>query len=303
MSRRKWKFIKWGTGLLSLYLDWRLRKSKQKQRRAPDVYLTDALMARLIPKPDLKPFSETEQRQYRGTVARTVFCHGTGRWQYDKQGKRVDVLEQMLKQGGMRPFKDIFDIKHGEMLSISVARHRMYARIYGDMHEYKGANMCERYGSPRFWAYYFIMAINLHATKELGLWDPKTRRVQHAAWRKQGKEIWAVKVHQNPGEATGKFFDNGSDIPGNYPIIVGIKHADHTLLETADYVARYESRIGSNIPVETFTHLEVPSQKVAETQKLLKKYGYVNVPVFAFEQCERYYADKHFSELVFQAKK
>src|SRR6266536_3236177 len=191
MSQKKWKLIKWGTGLLSLYLDWRLRKSKQ--RRAPDVFLIDALMACLISMTNLEPLSENERRKYQDATAQTVYWHGTGRWQYDKQGKTVDVLEQMLKQGGIRPFKDVFDIKHGEMFSISVAHHRMYARIYGDMHQYKGANLHERYGSPRFWAYYFIMAINLHATKELGLWNPKTRSEQHAAWRKQGKETWAVK--------------------------------------------------------------------------------------------------------------
>lgn len=295
LSQRKWGLIKWGSGLLSLYLDWRLRK--RKRRRAPDVFLIDAVMARLIPKPRLTPFSEAERQKYLDTADQTVYWHGTGRWQYDRRSKPVDVLEQLLKQGGTRPFKDTFDMKQGEMFSTSVARQRMYARVYADMHEYKGANLQERYGSPRFWVYYFVMAINLHATKELGLWNPKTRREQQAAWRKLGREVWAVKVHQNPGEATGKFFNNGSDIAGNYPILIGIRR-DYKILKTADYVARYESRIGSNVPIEAFTHLEVPKNKQSEVKALLKKHGYGSLPVFAFEQCEQLYANKYFSELV-----
>jgi hypothetical protein len=300
MSQRKWRLIKWGTGLLSLYLDRRLRK--QRRWRAPDIFLVDALMAHLIPKPNLEPFPAKEQSKYLDTISQTVYWHGTGRFQYDKQGQVVDVLDQMLKQRGMRPVEDVFDIKHGEMISISVARQRMYARIYGDMHEYRGADLRERYGSPRFWAYYFIMAINLHAIRELGLWNPQTRREQHAAWRKQGKEVWAVKVHRDPGEATGKFFDNGSDITGNYPILIGIRRGNYTLLKTAEYVARYESRIGSNVPIEDFTHIEVSKARLGEVRKLLKRHGY-DIPVFAFEQCEQLHANRHFSDLVAQTER
>jgi hypothetical protein len=298
MNRRKWKLIKWGTGLLSLYLDWRLRK--QRRRRAPDIFLIDALIARLIPRPELESFTRAERQKYLDATEQTIYWHGTGRWQHDKRGKAIDVFEQMLKQGGIRPFKDVFDIKHGEMTSISVARQRMYARIYGDMHEYGGADPRKRYGTPRFWTYYFIMAINLHATKELGLWNPKARHAQHELWRKQGADVWAVKVHQTPGRVTGKFFDTGSDIAGNYPILMGIKRGDYTVLKTADYIARYETRIGSTVPVRDFTHIEVPKAKIAEVRKTLKKHGYADVPVFAFEQCEQLFAGRHFSELVAQ---
>jgi hypothetical protein len=297
MSQIKWKCIKWGTGLTSLYLDKRLRKPRK--RRALDILLIDYLLARFIPRSSLESFPDEERQTYLDVTSQAIYWHGTGRWQYDKQNKTVDVLGQTLKQGGLRPFKDVFDIKHGEMFSISVARQRMYARIYADMHEYNGANLRERYGTPRFWAYYFIMAINLHATREMGLWNPKVRREQHAAWRKQGMEVWAVKVHRNPGGATGRFFDNGSDIPGNYGIIMGIKKGSYTTLKTAGYIARYESRIGSDIPITAITHLEVPKAHVAEVEKLLRKH-HANIPVFAFEQCEQFYASKHFSELVSQ---
>jgi hypothetical protein len=300
MPNKTHKLVKWGTGLLSLYLDWRLRKPKR--RRPLDIFVIDALMQRLIAQPHNPSFADPDQQSYLDAIRDTIYWHGTGRYQYGAQGVRVDVLKHLLEQGATRPFKDSFDITQGDMVSTSVARQRMYARIYGDMHEYGGADLRTRYGTPRFWAYYFIMAINLHATKELGLWNPRVRREQQAAWRKQGEEVWAVKVHSSPGRATGKFFDNGSDIPGNYPIIIGIRRGDYTLLKTAAYVARYESRIGSNIPIGAFTHIEVPGAQVAAVRKLLAKHGYAGVPVFAFEQCEQLHAGKHFSELVSQTR-
>lgn len=296
MQARKWGLIKWSTGLLSLYLSARLRK--QRTRRPPDIILIDAIMRRLLARPRLQAFLPQDRERYEATAHSVVYWHGTGRLQHDKHGGTVDVLLRLLKQDGLRPFKDIFDVKHGEMVSTSLARQRMYARIYADMHVYKGANLHERYGSPRLWAYYFIMAINLHAIKELGLWNPKARRKQQAIWREQGKRFWTVKVTKQDGGSIGGFFNDGSDIPCNYPILIGLKQAKYHTLKTADYVARYESRIGSAIPTNFFTHLEVPASKVAEVTKLLEKYGYNNLPVFAFEQCERFSADQRFSRLV-----
>jgi hypothetical protein len=224
MHARRWKLIKWSTGLLSLYLDARLRK--QRSRRPLDIVLTDAIMSHLLSRPHLQPFSAQDRRRYIADADQAIYWHGTGRLQHDRSGGTVDVLERLLKQSGLQPFKDIFDVKHGEMVSTSLARQRMYARIYADMHVYGGARLNERYGSPRFWTYYFIMAINLHAIKELGLWSRKARLKQQATWREQGKKLWTIKVTKQDGESVGQFFNDGSDIPDNYPILIGLKNAD-----------------------------------------------------------------------------
>jgi hypothetical protein len=295
-AKFKWEFIKWAVGILSLYLDWRLRK--RHVWRALDIIVIDMVMAACIPKPQLEPFKLNDKTGYAQTLKDVAYWHGTGRYQYGKDGKTSDILAAILKQGGTRPLVDLFDMKHGKMTSTSVALHRMYARVYGDMHEYGGANLSQRYGRPRLWMYYFIMAINLHATREMKLWNSKTRHEQHAAWRKMGREQWCVKVHQNPVDSVGDFFDIGSDIKGNYPILFGLKQSSYNFLKTADYVARYECRIGNSIQVEDFTHLEVPANKVQEVKRLLKKYGYVNLPVFALEACEEYCSHQHFSNLV-----
>ena len=300
MQNYKSRIIKWCAGLLSLYLDARLRK--RRKRRPLDIVLIDGIMRSLLPQPDLKPFPAQSRHRYESSLSEVIYWHGTGRLQHDKNGGMVDVLELLLKQRGLRPFRDVFDIKQGVMVSTSVARQRMYARIYGDMHVYNGAKPKERYGSPRFWAYYFIMAINLHAIKELGLWSRKARKKQQAIWREQGKKLWTVKVTKNQdGESVGRFFDEGSDISGNYPLLIGLKRSDYSLLKTAAYVARYESRIGSPIPISAFTHLEAPASKVTEITELLKKHGYNDLPVFAFENCEQFHAERHFSNLVSNA--
>ena len=297
MKRIAWKIIKWNTGLLSLYLDVRL--AKQHARKPFDIVVIDLLVRLFLRRPHLQAFTTKDRGEYEATASQASYWHGTGRLQYNRKGNVIDVLEYILQSDGLVPFTDIFDVKQGAMDSISVARHRMYARIYGDMHVYRGASLSQRYGSPRFWVYYFIMGTNLHAIRELGLWRPSVRKKQHEQWRRQGKALWTIKVTQNQdGESLGQFFNEGSDIPGNYPILIGLKKFNYHTLPTSAYVARYESRIGSHIPMSAFSHLEVPADKVDEITQLITASGHSSIPVFAFESCEQLQTTKHFSELV-----
>lgn len=293
----KRNFLKWSIGLLSLYLSLRLRK--QRQRRPLDILFIDICLYCLLRKPTPAAFSDETRIRYESTIAETIYWHGTGKFQHDKNGGTIDILRLLINDGGLKPFKDIFDLTKGEMFSISVARDRMYARIYADMHTYRGASQQERYGSPRFWAYYFLMVSNFRAIKELNLWDHKKRREQEKLWRQQGKEFWVTKVTKRDDDASvGYFFNAGSDIENNYPILIGIKRGDYTILETAEYVAQHENRIGSIIPLQSFTHIEVPSNKVAEVESILRNSGNNSIPVFPFEQCEQWWSQKHFSQLV-----
>lgn len=296
MQTMKWSAIKWVTGLLSLYLDARLRKPRK--HRPIDIIVIDIIMGWSLAKPYVKNISAHNEGAYDTAIKQVYYWHGTGRLQYQKDGSVVDILQKILQQDGLKPFNDVFDVKHGGMVSISLARQRMYARIYADMHAYKGVKLTERYGSPRFWAYYFIMAINLHAIKELGLWSRKSRHEQEAVWRAQGKKLWTVKVTKKDGESVGLFFNLGSDIQGNYPILIGLKKAHYDILETSSYVARYECRVGSVIPISYITHIEAPYSKLHEVNALLDTFGYGSIPVFAIEQCELFCSIKNFSTLV-----
>ncbi len=296
ISKFKWSLVKWSAGFLSLYLSARLRK--ERNRRSIDVVLVDALMRGFLQQPDVHPFSLEERAQYESIIGKTAYWHGTGRLQHDSSGGMADVLQLFAEQKGLRPVKDIFDVTQGEMVSTSITKGRMYARIYADMHAYKGVSSNERYGSPRFWAYYFLMGSFLHAVGELKLWHSGTRKAQEKMWREQGKKLWTVKVTKQDGDSVGEFFNTGSDISGNYPILIGLERGGYQVLETAAYVARYENRIGSTIPINAFTHLEVPAVRVVEVTELLRKYGHHDLPVFAFEQCENWWAQQSFSKMV-----
>lgn len=297
IQKYKWSLIRWSAGFLGLYLRRRLRK--RRNHRPIDIVLIDALMCSFLQQPNVQSFSLEDRVRYESVISNTLYWHGTGRLQHDKNGGVADVLHLLAEQSGLRPFKDIFDVKQGEMESASVARARMYARIYADMHAFGGAPLDERYGSPRFWAYYFLMASFLHAVGELRLWHPRIRKAQENMWREQGKQAWTIKVtKRQDGSSVGQFFNVGSDIPNNYPILIGIRRSNYSVLETAAYVARYENRIGSTISMSAFTHMEVPVARVAEVTELLRKYRYHDLPVFAFEQCEKWWAGQPFSRLV-----
>ena len=297
MQKLKWNLIRWCAGFLGLYLRRRLRK--HRNHRPIDIMLIDALMRSLLRQPSVQPFSLEDRVWYESVISKTLYWHGTGRLQHDKNGGAADVLHLLAQQNGLRPFTDIFDVKRGEMESTSVARARMYARIYADMHAFEGASLGERYGSPRFWAYYFLMTSFLYAIGELRLWHPRIRKAQEKTWREQGKQGWTIKVtKRQDGNSVGLFFNIGSDIPNNYPILIGIGRGDYSVLETAAYVAHYENRIGTAVPVSAFTHVEVPAVRVAEVTELLQQYGHGDLPVFAFEQCEKWWAEQPFSRLV-----
>lgn len=294
-QRIKHRLLRWGAGLLSLYISGRLRK---RSRYPIDIRLTDIFMSLILRQPHLQSFSPEERTHYELVTRKTAYWHGTGRLQHGENGGVVDVLHLLTEQNGLKPFKDLFDVKQGEMVSTSLTRGRMYARIYADMHAYGGVSLNKRYGSPRFWAYYFLMGSFLHAIRELKLWRSEVRRTQRKMWVEQGKKLWTVKVtRRQDSNSVGEFFNTGSDIQNNYPILIGISSGDYNFLETAKYVACYESRAGNAIPMNTFTHLEVPAAKVVEVSEFLQRHGYDDLPVFPFEQCEKWWAQQPFSRI------
>jgi hypothetical protein len=294
LSKLRRKTIKWSLGLLSFYLTRRLRKAHA--HRPLDIALIDAIAHVCIVKPRFVHFSQKDNKQYQKTLSRVAYWHGTGKLQY-KDGKVLDVFEEMLSHGGLRPAKDIFDPKMGEMMSISLARQRMYARVYADMHAYNGVRKHDRYGTPIFWAYYFIMASIIQVLREFKVLNPTLYRDQMRQGHDKTSNQWSVKVKTNPDRSVGVFFNKGSDILGNYPILIGIRDGAYKQLETSEGIQLYESRIGSTIPVSNFTHLEVPTDKIEEITGLLDKH-HLKIPVYPFEQCEQFFSSRRFSELV-----
>ena len=61
-----------------------------------------------------------------------------------------------------------------------------------------------------------------------------------------------------------------SDIEGNYPILIGIVAETKDLIETTPIARRVERRSLKLITLTQCTHIEVPLQNVAETEKILE---------------------------------
>lgn len=291
----KWKIVKWCLGLLSLYVTKRLRT--HKKTRPIDIAIIDLSMSQLIARPVVRTFSPAERKLYQECLHKATFWHGTGRMQYENSIP-TDIFTSIIKSGHLRPALDIFDPRMGEMTSLSLAWQRMYARIYADMHVYNGVRPKERYGMPRFWAYYFIMASILTVAKEMKVRHPYTYAKELSKWRSSVQKKWSVKVHKNPEAGAGKFFNNGSDIAGNYPILIGI-NGDIVLgwLLTGQGIELHERRTDRPVPVTSFTHLEVPANQIVAIRNELKQQNY-NIPVFSLECCEQYASQLYFSQLV-----
>lgn len=80
-----------------------------------------------------------------------------------------------------------------------------------------------------------------------------------------------------------------SDIPGNFPIIVGIKDIKTLPLEGSTMYT-FEDRVDTPIPIENMTHIQVPWKYVSQVQERL------SIPVLPIELCEyvMYHAGNHF---------
>lgn len=100
---------------------------------------------------------------------------------------------------------------------------------------------------------------------------------------KQAGHVWDV-------------FGSGSDIVGNYPVLLGIADFDDavTLPKT---MAKVEVRLTDPVKIKGLSHVKVPADKVDEVQRLLQNNGY-NTSVFPIELSE-YSALQHtFTELL-----
>ena len=107
-------------------------------------------------------------------------------------------------------------------------------------------------------------------------------------------------------EPVTKTFLAGSDIEGDYPILIGIKPLDNTTTPSA--LATHETRIEGGVNLNDFTFLEVPRDKIAETKSILEQYNLGDLPVFALETGEDYAfahpeaSDSEYQNLVSKAK-
>jgi len=261
-----------------------LREQDRTGRTPKHLHLLDRALS---PKTKLPPLSPDAYRQIAKVMEQTMFWHGTGRYQY-RDGKVIDVLDYIATHRKLQPGPDPFEVS-GPMHSLSLARARIYARAYADLH--RNPDMpAERYGTSAFWSVVFLADYAVEAASEEGGLKRVIKRLQQS-----GKDEWHAKVNQQPLSVFSTFAV-GSDIPGNYPIIFGVSSI--TPLPTSHAIALHEIRSGDPVQLDSqITHLEVPHAHITETNEVLSRHAII-LPVYALEDFERYAATLPISRLM-----
>lgn len=248
----------------------------------PLVWLIDRQKKHQLRRAKIQEYSLKEVDEYCRNTKETKLWHGTGRYQYDSNGKVVDILRLIIEKGGLMPLRDVYAIfvDGKAMTSISATPLRMIARSYADTHGL-AKNEFSRYGDSHWWvAYYYgqfyAELLLLHGKKARRNW----RLWKQQAVNNKGEIKWGKKVNRQARKVWDTF-TLGSDIDGNYPILVGIKKPSK-LAKMPKLFARAEVRLVEMIAIDDLSHLEVPGQYLDETRDLLEKHG-CNLAVLPLE--------------------
>ncbi len=255
-------------------------------------------LKRIIKTKPLCQFSSSEMSEYQKLTKGTQFWHGTGRWQHGEHGT-VDVLKSLCDTAGLKPACDVYAVFGGSdqhiIHSVSVCRSRMVARSYADMHGL-GWKEKNRYGDALTWtSYYYSLfyarLFTVNGVKMLRRW--KTwRTLSHD---ENGDNTWGKKVNKQARDVWD-IFCLGSDILGNYPILIGVRSLD-SQLKLEKPMSHYEVRADKRIDIANISHIEVPRDKQDEMRELLLSYG-IDIPVTSIELGECASAQKRFTELL-----
>lgn len=253
---------------------------------------------RIVTTKTLRRFSSSEIAEYQKLTRDTQFWHGTGRWQHGERST-IDVLKSFCDTGGLKPARDVYAVFGGSdqhiIHSISLCRSRMVARSYADMHGL-GWKEKNRYGDALTWTSYYYSLFYTHlftvnGVKMLRRW--KTwRSLSHD---EHGDNTWGKKVNRQARDVWD-IFCLGSDIPGNYPILIGIKHLA-SQVELEKPMRYYEARADKRIAITDISHIEVPYNKQEEVRRLLLAHN-ITLPVTSIELGECVSAQKSFTELL-----
>ena len=266
--------------------------------RSVEKLLDRMALKRIIKTKPLRQFSSSEMSEYQKLTKGTQFWHGTGRWQHGEHGT-VDVLKSLCDTAGLKPARDVYAVFGGSdqhiVHSVSLCRSRMVARSYADMHGL-GWKEKNRYGDALTWtSYYYSLfyarLFTVDGVKMLRRW--KTwRTLSHD---ENGDNTWGKKVNKQARDVWD-IFCLGSDISGNYPILIGVKSLD-SQLKLEKPMSHYEVRADKRIGVANISHIEVPRDKQDEMRELLLSCG-IDIPVTSIELGECVSIQKRFTELL-----
>ena len=159
--------------------------------------------------------------------------------------------------------------------------------------------MSYRCGKASYWAQLFVSPIALEGPIELKAWRKRPVRDRALKAGSEGLSKWRNKVNESPRQK-GIFpiFDQGSDIAGNYPILIGIQKDSFYEVQISKTLSRFESRSEHRISIGVFSHIEVPLDKVEKTRATLEEGGYSDILVFPIELGEYFCSKQSFSDLI-----
>lgn len=251
--------------------------------------------AHIVDEQDVVQFEDDELAEYTRTISQTKYWHGTGRYQH-ANGGAIDVLDEIIKGQGLVPSTDVYAIFHDgrPAKSLSLTRLRIIARSYADTHVSK--KPANRYGSALLWAAYYY---NLFYVRAMLLGTPQYVRSykkwkQHA-YDENGHVAWGKKVNKN-ARTVWDVFGLGSDIPGNYPIVIGVSKVKNQVAIKKPF-SQYEVRTTSAISLSVITHIEVPLDYIEATQTKLSKTT-CSIKIYPLELGEFYNSRQSFSAIV-----
>lgn len=210
------------------------------------------------------------QVEYQRAAKDTEYWHGTGRYQYGNDGQVIDILQSVFKNGGLIPqHEDNYNPEQAGQLSTSLGLNRDVSLKYADANN-KNPTAIER---NLTWQAFFqhwedTKEAIAERTKAKGRAEGKTDEEAMAErWQQiQKQRPYASHYRKNAGhEPVKETFMAGSDIEGNYSMLFGVRHLDTA--KSPEGLANHEVRVEGGVPLNQITHIEVPRDKINETQE------------------------------------
>lgn len=239
---------------------------------------------------DFKSVEPQQLHRNQELLNSTTYWHGTGRYQRHG-GKVVDVLQGILRGGELRPSLDPFDPDLGMAKTVSFSTKRAYALAYADMHSDKPQAL-ERLLSAQTLANFYVVRTTMaygykEAQKHPDGVVAGTKALLEIARERHAQMSQSWKHKTTTRRVNDMFaFGVGSDIPGNYPIVLGFDDQVPTIQTSAAIAATREVRSDHSVGLGHLTHIEVPADHVGEDRAISRAHG-LDVPVIAIEDMEQ----------------
>jgi len=232
----------------------------KKYHKQFKLLLTDSLEGLKRNNPELLAEYEDQAQTIHKLVMQTKYWHGTGRFQYKTSGnskydgvrhsETFDVLEDVVKEGGLAPHYDPWFEKYVHVArTTSVANQWCYGKMYGHYHLYEEDSLLFEIAPAKFW-YRVMIWIQMTENYCKTMFGFLILYTFSNALQNQGK-IWMSTFRSdiNKKWPFWKILTTQSDIKDNYSILFGIKD-ELKIIKIMTLAVFLESRTSEEIKFE-----------------------------------------------------